>query len=594
MSVEQETLGPNTAAGVDVPQRRRLPWGNILRIVGIFVVLTVFVGLYYKQSFTVLSDRNAADIAQVARNIATGEGYTTHLIRPFNAGLQAMSDSMISLPEVNHAPAYPYAVATAFRLRSPSDQVIVWVSLIFVILTIFATGVLGRLLFDWDTGLLAAATVGLSAYVLNVAASGAEWTMTAFLFALLLCAVTLHNNAVRQRRAFAGHAWVVACALLFGALYWTSFVMALLIVPLAVYFGVTGRAKRLHLAAFVILGLLLTGPLVYKNHKMTGSPILGVNAWEIMANTQAYPGDSFYRSANTQDNTFAKTILFPIERFPAFAQKLVRRSCDNAAALASGLGLLGLPFALVSVLYKFKPPQANAVRGLIYGILPVVLVCFGVFSVDTKAVIVLAPPIAIFGGAYLLLLLKSKNIHAVYTRMLVGAFVLITALPTIVVMAWGPAAQPSDKAIAADLFFADRMSGRGTLYTDVPWIAAWRTEATAVWLPRQDADVTLLAAHGFPLQAVVLTPECEGYSSDEFWPVLHRVRIWRKYVTDPQGAIKELIESAGVSSDKAAFAEKYVRRLKRHFAVSDSLTGFTLVRSDTLQPDDIQVLIKSE
>lgn len=588
MSMEQETYRSGT--GTDVPRVPRVPWANITRVTAVMIVLTVFIGLFYKQTFVLLSDRNTLDIAQIARNVSQGEGYSTRFIRPFNTGLPSMSETRFPFPELNHAPVFPWLVGQIFRLRGPSDQAVIWISLAFLILTIIATGILGRLLFDWDVALLAASMVGLSAYVLNISISGGEWTMIAFLFTLMLCAVALHYGTIKSSRVWAGLVWAAICAVLLGMLYATNYVMILLIIPLGIYFGITGRAKWIHLGVFLSLCTLLVIPLAKRNYDLTGSPVLGVSAWDIMANTRLYPGDTFYRSINPEANSFIRTLLFPIEHFPSFAEKLVRGSFDRASSLIPMLGLLGLPFAIVSMLYKFKPQQANAVRGLVYGVIPIVIVCLALYSVDTKAVVMLAPVIAIFSSAYLLLLLNAKKIHIIYFRALVGAFVIITALPGITTIAWGTGQVEYEKTNAANRFFVGKEGG--VVYTDVPWLAAWRANRLAVWLPKRDEDVMDLSSHGLPLQLIVLTPESDNYLPNEIWYALHRVRWWRDYVYNPNLALKtfaKYLDSVRLPYNINVVKDN-LKRLHRDYPMSDLLVDFVTYPSYPLAPDDIQIL----
>jgi hypothetical protein len=217
---------------------RRLPWREIAWTAAVLVVLVVFAALYYKQTFAGLTDRHAMDTSQIARNIESGHGFTTLFLRPLNVALVDNPD--VQFKEMNSAPLFPYAVATAYKLSGgASDQGCAWVSLLFVLLTIAATYVLGWVVFDRRVGLLAASVVGLSAPVLSAATSGTEWTMAAFWFVLLLLAVALHHKSISREASFAGVGYAAAAAALLALLYMTSHILLCLALPLAVYFGVT-------------------------------------------------------------------------------------------------------------------------------------------------------------------------------------------------------------------------------------------------------------------------------------------------------------------------------------------------------------------
>jgi len=573
---------------------RRIPWARILATAGVFVVLVAFMAIYYKSTFPGLVDKSSIDIAQVARNISDGNGFTTRFIRPFNVFLNK-SDG-VGLPEMNQAPAYPYALSLLFKLKSPSDQVVIWTSLGFFLLAVVATYLLGNLLFDWRAGLLAASALATSLPVLKVAVSGREWTLAAFCFTLLLCVVGLHHRSASRGRVLSGVVLSFVAATLMAALYMTNRVTVFLAVPVAVYFAVTGPRRWLNLAVFLVLFAGMIGWGVYTNFECTGSPVLGANAWDIMADSTAFPTDTLYRSTEANNMSLARTILFPMERFSAFGEKLMRRTSEMSGALLVLLGLAAMPFAVVCVLYKFKNPAANAIRGLLYGSLPLMVVCFAVFSVDVGAMVMFAPVLAVLAAGYFYLLLNARKMHPVYSKFLVGGFVLVTCLGALTSIIWKGASDGANPLVTANQFYAN-LGSRGfdqIVYTDVPWLAAWRTSGSAVWLPLEDDDVVNLGARGLPMDAVILTPESDRLSTTEIWYVLHNVRLWRDYIADPTEGAKKILAEAGLESEKSPEAVKYFQRLRRTYAVSESLAGFAPQRTNHLEPDDIQILVKRQ
>lgn len=577
-----------------VLNERRIPWARILVTIGVFVAIFAFVLIFYKNSPAGLSDKSAVDIAQVARNISDGKGFTTRFIRPFNISLNK-SDST-DLPEMNHAPAYPYAVSMLFKIKSPSDQVVVWTSLAFLILSIISTYLLGNLIFDWRVGLLSAAALATSLPVLQVAISGQEWTLAAFCFTLLLYLIGLHHKSAIKDRLVVGIVLTVLVSVMLAALYMTSRITVLLAIPVLLYFVFTGSRRWLNTIVFVVAFLSLIGWGVYTNSECTGSPVLGINAWDVMADSSAFPGNTLYRSTNPMNMELERTLLFPIEQFSAFSEKLMRRSSDMTEELILLLGLVALPFAVVCVLYKFKNPTANAVRGLLYGMLPLMVVSFAVYSVDEGAIVVFVPVLAVFAAGYFFLLLNAKKLHPVYSKFLIGGFVLATCFGALTNIIWKDSPSAPTQSSAGDKFFAS-LGGRGfnqVVYTDVPWVAAWRTTGTAVWLPLEDVDVVSLGMKGLSMGGVILTPESENIAPTEIWYVLHKVRLWRDYIANPSEGTKKILLEAGLKSDKSPQALKFFQRLRRNYAVSESLSGFVPQRTNPIEPDDIQILVRKQ
>ncbi|MDH7602675.1 MAG: glycosyltransferase family 39 protein, partial [Armatimonadota bacterium] len=344
MSVEN-TLGNGQAALGALTRQPRILWKQVAIVVGVFVILAGVSAAYYKNTFDSLWERESLDVAQIARCIAEGEGFTTLFLRPFNAAL--LADHETPNLELNHAPLYPYAVAAAFKLRSPSDQVVAWVSLAFLLATLVATYFLGKIVFDWRTGLLAAAALGISAPILRIATLGQAWTMAAFWFTGLLIFTALHHKCALVERALAGALYAAGAAFCCVLLYMTHNLFILWAIPTAVYFGVTGSWRKVHLPIFLTVLVVLAAPWAYRNYLTTGIPILGANAWDLMAHSDAYPGDVLYRSTNEDLRSASTLLLFPIENFSAFAHKLVGGSSEAASELIRILGVGIAGFVIV-------------------------------------------------------------------------------------------------------------------------------------------------------------------------------------------------------------------------------------------------------
>jgi hypothetical protein len=579
---------------------QRVPWRGILLTMGLLLVLVLFIAVYYKATFVGLVDRHAVDVAQIARNLATGHGFTTRFVRPFNVGLVANPD--LQTAELNTAPAFPYAVAALYQLRTASDQGIIWVSLLFLMLTIVSTYLLGWFLFDRRTGLLATAVLGMSAPILNAGASGTEWTMAAFLFVLMLFSVALHHRTTLGKGRVHGLVYVVLSALLLALLYLTNHVLVFLAVPLALYYAITGPKPRLQTIVFVASAIAFIAPWAYRNASLTGGSILGANAWDIFVRSTLFPGDVFFRSADPLYRSVARVIFFPIEHFGSFVTKLITGSSDIALSTVPMLGLAILPLAVVSMLYKFKSESANAVRLFTYGAIVLCVVCFAIFSVDTRAIILFGPIVGIFGSAYFFLLLDAKGLHPVYARTAIAVVLLASCWPSLAAIVERNNALPRSEVLGTNDYFVSLNAGgiRGQVYTDVPWLAAWRMDVTAIWLPHGDDDVVELTSAGFPLRVVIMTPEVATYPPGEMWYLAYTSKLWRDYVRDPKECMAEFRRVARLPESWNARFERYMRERTRTLALSRSLGGFSVRDSGMVRgvpgkgwgatPDNILVL----
>lgn len=580
------TRSMNAELGGAVTHTR--PWSRVLWTAGILLILAVFTALYYKQTFVGITDRHSMDVAHIARNIAQGRGFTTHLIRPLNVALTGSERDQIH--ELNTAPAFPHAVAAMFMLRSPSDQCAAWVSLICCFLTTGAALALGWVLFGWRVGLLAAAVLQSSATVLAAAKSGTEWTLAAFLFTLLLLAIALHHRSATKARRSVTTLYPAVCGLLLALLYVTNHVLLSLVFPLAVYFAMTGRHRRRQLVVFASTAIVLVAPWAYRNLTLVHGSILGATAWDLMAHTTAFPGDQIYRSTDPANLSVLRILFFPIEHFWAFVTKLSTGLYDVLRGFAAVVGVIVGPAALISMLYRFRMPTPTAVRGFIYGAGIVLAAAFALFSGDQRGVILLAPAMSVFGSAYLLLLLDAKKLHPVYARAVIGFVVLVTCWPALSNALWRLDHAADSKALASTIILNDSFSG--TMYTDVPWSVAWRTSGMAVWLPFKDEDVYKLSSRGLAMEYALLTPECNSYPQDDTWYLLHRFQFWRTYLKDPTSSASRILISKVAARPELSTeqVERELRERKRQFRLVETVDGCTAEHFGGLAPDDYVIV----
>lgn len=169
-----------------------------------FVV--AFIGLavaYDLRAYKNLSNPDAMDAAQVARNIAESKGFTTQFIRPASLYLVGQKTGSASLtnahPDLANAPAYPALLAGAMRalpfdFKFPAEelfrtwqpeQVIAWVNQGLFLLTVLLAWRLARNLFDPTVAWLSAAVILGSDLLWRFSISGLS-TMLALVLLMIL------------------------------------------------------------------------------------------------------------------------------------------------------------------------------------------------------------------------------------------------------------------------------------------------------------------------------------------------------------------------------------------------------------------------
>ncbi len=564
------------------------------RVAGVLFCIAVLVAVFYLRTYSGLHSVEAMDTAQIARNINDGSGFTTRALRPFTTVLTAGRTGNPYV-EVLQAPLYPYFVAGFFKARTFSDEVVIWASMASLLLCVVSVYLLGRVLFEWKTGLLSAVIFASSLPVLKIGVSGEKWPFVAFLFTLLLLFVALYHKAQETGTKRKSIVYSLLCGVVLAVLFHASYATFILAIPLLVYFAITGPYRKYAPFVFILSFIVLSGYRMYLNQTYTGCPILAASAWSVFHNTPTYPGDSFYRSTQGVDVSIGELFWYAFNHFGDFSYKLTTQTTKFAYDLAAMLGLFALPFAVVSVLYKFKQSAACAVRSILYVCAPVIVITYALLSQSADSLIMLAAPAAVFAANYFLLLVGAKKLHPFYTQAIVAGLIVLTALPAVFAILI-PGAYKKEASEAEKYFAQVGAQGvRGLVYTDSPVVAAWRSNFVAVWLPKSDEDVWEMSSVQLPMRAIILTPESEKLEEDEAWYMLYTVPLFRKYVEDPEAGYDAIIDALDMeSAPDDEVAKRNLDRIKRQYAVSQTVSGFFERENNPLSPDNVLVLIAPE
>ena len=167
--------------------------------------ITAWIGI---SGFNGLKTPEAMDLAQQARQIATGQGLTTLLIRPLalwqvRAQFGKDSPEVSRFPETLSPPLYPLILAGAFRLGEisgiarmsvspdaikemrvyPPDYIVLGLNLFCVVSTILAVYLWAACQFDFGPGVLAVVFCLGSTAMWNQAISGGSACFLVMLYA---------------------------------------------------------------------------------------------------------------------------------------------------------------------------------------------------------------------------------------------------------------------------------------------------------------------------------------------------------------------------------------------------------------------------
>jgi hypothetical protein len=484
-----------------------------LRAAVALMALMVVSALFLLFEFQNLSAPQAMDAAQVGRQLARGEGFTTRLIRPFSVRLledraadlgltDADSGRLARLhPDLANPPLYPALLGAVFKLAGPDyailsgpqfvvyepDRLVVAVNLGLVILLAGITYALGRSLFDESVALLATLAVIGAELPWRLAGTGQSTLLGVVLVTLLALCVVRYDHAARDEEQGSGSRLVLAglVGLVLGLAGLTLYGLFLLLVPVVVVLfpGWKGRSWA-GLGVALLVCCITVGPWLFRNYQLSGM-------WFGSASASLFR-DSAYFAADTLERSLTESTS------PDMLREMFRRVIrDLPGVLQTQVTQVGgswlAAFFLAGLLFAFADPTRNVLRSFALMAMAILLPAQALFggagaSESQMSAVpylqVCGPLVLVLGVAFFVSLLEHADWQIEGARFLVTAgFCLVAVLPA-ALMLMPPKRQPS----AFPPYYppmiqqaGDYLESEELMMTDIPWAVAWYGDRRAVW-----------------------------------------------------------------------------------------------------------------
>ncbi len=495
-----------------------LGWALACLLLTLFALKRLFPGE--------LVSADAMDYAQIARNLATGHGFSTSIFRPLAlSGFVSPANGVV--PDLSHSPLYPCVLALAFLGHGGHGGAlaVVLTSLLFFLLSVAGVYVLARTLLPalgpWPA-LLAMGLYVLSGSALGFAASGLPVTLATLLLTALI--VALHRAHESATRPAAPASEILVGALL-GLCFLAQYSLLLLVIPTLLYvFASRAPVRAWRGVGLCLLGfILVTAGWLGHMASLTGNPFFNLRAYDIMADTADYPGPAtVYRSAVPADSPFA----FFFAHLPQMLAKAGRSLGYYQSHLLDVFNVFVLAAAVVSLLWRFADVRLAILRGYVALCLLLVIGVTAFFAPSVQTVAPFAPVLCVLAVGFAFELMRRQDWQPLSQRLTAWGWAVLVSgglLALLVSPALAPSALPRGlamltspplKAPAATVLHDQLM--HGAVITDTPWEIAWRTGVPAVWLPRDNqAYLQTLArttnAH-MSVPLLLLTPNISGYA----------------------------------------------------------------------------------
>jgi hypothetical protein len=524
---------------------------RLLRLILPVLAILGLVILYNFRGYSNFSTTEAMDSAQLARNIAQGQGYTTLFVRPLSIYLlqqknqgKAMPSTPNSPPDyaqvktahpdLANPPVYPVVLAGLMKIlpfhfavnlkggfwtnngmfyRYQPDFLIAVFNELLLVAVAVVTFFIAKRLFDERVAWLSLVLILGCQLLWRFSVSGLSTMLLLLDFLALAWCILKAEELGREPEVDTMQIlfWAAVAGILtgFGAL--TRYSFGWTIVPVVVFLLLfSGPGKLLNtLAAFAAFAILLT-PWIVRNIAICGAPF-GTAGYAIFDGTSLSPAGQLERSLHPD----LLSALWPTP----YGHKLLA----NLAPLFGG-DLFKLGGSLVSVLFfaglllGFSRPGVRRMRYFL-------MMCLGLFMVvqalggtslsaespeiNTENLLVLVVPLVfIFGAAFFFILLDQMTLPIKeLSYVVIGIFIALCWLPLIFAMWFKTAPVRYPPYYPPDIErTAGWMKPTELMMSDIPAAVAWYGQRQCVEMT-EDAGTQFFAVNDYvkPVSALYLT-----------------------------------------------------------------------------------------
>ena len=526
------------------PGKRIIQWGLLVLLAGAMSLI------YTAGQFRGLNKRESMDMAQLARNVAHHEGFTTHLIRPLSLWKLerhgwAKNDPRLIMrhPDIYNPPLYPLVLAGLFKMLPakafkydagehvyyPERWVIVPFDQLCLFGCVFLVFLWAKRLFDRRVAITASMLMLFSDTLWSYSISGLPTNFLMLLFLLATYCLFIVDSRLNPPQPAEGEAGgvaparvtrsvvalVISSAVLLGLCFLTRYLTAFFLIPVAIYVVriFRQRAAVMWAGVYVAVFVVVITPWLVHNYRVSGSP-LGIAQYELVDRAGSFHGEALQRSY-APDFKGAYSIK-------GLTMKFLTNARTNLLSNFRSVGSDFLVFFFgVGLMYGFRRRDVSRLRGLTLGVIGLAIIAVSLIGSDPERtgpevnggnlLILLLPIIAMFGTAFFYLLLDRIPFRIRLTRgAAIGVFVALNVSPMIFTLLpprvnafpYPPYFSPTVRAVSA-MFEPDALA-----CSDLPWAIAWDGERRAVWLPMSvdefDEINDFVARRGF--QYMMLTP----------------------------------------------------------------------------------------
>lgn len=479
-----------------------LEQGNLSRWIFLLVVIFlmvlgwvwfVLVEWPWQSHFRALTDAKGIDQAQVAREIARGNGFTTNYIRPI-AYAQFRNHGSFPLdktPDTYHAPLGPYvnavALSTVKAFRGVdwdmtkkdhvfwADRAIASVAVILMALSIGVNYLTARRVFDENIAGLSMGLMLICNQYWVFAVTGLPQMLMFFLFS---CGTFILFRAIENHRAEKPTwRWLIGLGVVFGLLALTHPITIWIFVGLLIFSIFYFVPRGLGVGIMVAVFLVLYTPWLVRNYKVCGNPF----------------GLGYLTLIGTMDGSEQERMREQDPSMGGLSLGALRNQMRTEAVSQMGqiYNLLGgnplAPVFFVTLLYVFKRREASDLMWATFLMLLFAFMGMTISGLDNanNLYLLFTPIMTLYGFAYIMMLWSRLEINITILRIIfiivlycISGFPLVSNILTDRPWYPWPPYCPPGISILKEWTHDDEV-----IASDMPWAVGWYADRKSLEIP---------------------------------------------------------------------------------------------------------------
>ncbi len=507
--------------------------------------LVVLVLLTLGNLFTLfrgLNSPHAMDQAQIAREVARGNGLTTKIIRPLdykiNTDHQKRAIPYTGYQDTYHSPLNPLLNAAIFKMIGaddaerwrisetelvfPLDRVVAAVSTICFLLSIGVTYLLILRIFDAKIAGVTAVLMLFCETFWTYSLSGLPQMLMLLLFTSGIYFAYRAIEDSNEGRIPLGSA--IIAGVFFTLLAMAHYLTVWIALGYIIFAAIAFRPRGLVGISILVILIIPSVFVMLRNYGITGTPF-GTAFYNLYNGIGGGKEEFALRSSVAPD-------LINRGFFTTVLRSILIQMTDIVPFLA---GIVVAPLFFLSLLHPFKRPSIATFRWALlsmFGVSALGLAFFGVSSdkLDPNQThLLFAPVMTAYGLAFVSILWNKlpfvinapmiRNLHHIII-IIVCALPLILTLPYQVRVGFirkdigGIPHWPPYYAPVLNLALNKWMSESQICFSDQPWAVAWYADRMSIWLPPTRQEFVELESNAAnletPVSGILISPSSHG------------------------------------------------------------------------------------